>query len=343
MHINTLRRLAAVTVPVTALAVFLPSSQTTLGTAAGSGKLLPDLASKLGNGATLTITSASGKVTLRHTSDTPGQGWVLADKGGYPVDAAKLKPILTGLTDLRGVAPKTARPALYSRLDLNDPGPGSVAHGVALTSATGAPLGSVILGRVKSDFASGGHDEIYARVPGQDQTWLATPSITFPYAALDWIDRGVINLPADDIKQVTVTPKSATQSLPPFTLSRAKPGDKLALQDLPAGAKPKSDTAGTEVANALGGLTLEDVKPASQLSGQPDATLHAATFAGLTVDLTATKQDGKIWITVAASGAKPADDITARTKGWAYEVADGTATSLETKLADLITVPAGKK
>jgi hypothetical protein len=340
MNVKTLQVLAAITVPVTALAIALPPPQTAPVPVRGSGPLLPGLIGKIGDGSTLVVTGADGHVTLRHAGTKPYQGWGLADKGGYPVPDAKIKPVLDDLAALRGLEPKTERAALYSRLDLGNPGPGAESHEVSLADAKGAVDDAVILGRHKEDASGNGHERIYARQPDRPRSWLAAPAVTLPGEALDWIDRGVVDLNPDKIKQITITQADGSS----VTLARAKAGDKLTLQGLPAGAKPKTDTAGTDVANAWQSLDLADVKPAAQVTGAKVAgakvaTAHAVTFDGLSVDLAFVKQDGQSWAMVTAAGGKDAAAIDARTKGWAYQIADAKAAPLESKLADLVTLP----
>jgi hypothetical protein len=326
--------LATVTVPVAALAIVLPPPQTAPATRQGSGKLLPGLASKIGDGTTLIVSSADANVTLRHTGKHADAGWVLADKSNYPVPDAKIKPVIDGLENLRGLEPKTQRAALYARLDLAKPGAGSSSHQLTLRDDKAREIASVILGRRKEDASGNGHDRVYARLPSRARSWLAEPAITLPDGALDWIDRSVVDLDPDKIKLITITKSDGGM----VTLTRAKAGDKLALQNLPVGAKPKSDTPGTDIASDLQNLEFMDVKPAAQLSGTPVAKVHAVTFGGLDADLTLVKQGGQVWATVAAHGAK-AEPIAQRTKGWAYQIADAKAAPLETSMADLATLP----
>ena len=69
--------------------------------------VFPDLATKL---------QMPRRVEITHRG-RPGDRqarriWGLADRGGYPVQPAKLRAMLTGLTELRLVEPRTADPAV---------------------------------------------------------------------------------------------------------------------------------------------------------------------------------------------------------------------------------------
>ena len=50
-----------------------------------------------------------------------GDAWGLEDRGGYPVQVTKLRGMLTALTELRLVEPRTTDPAKFGRLGLEDP------------------------------------------------------------------------------------------------------------------------------------------------------------------------------------------------------------------------------
>ena len=79
--------------------------------------MFPDLAPKLQDAARVEITH-QGKTTaiVKH-----GDIWGLEDRGGYAVQASKLRGMLTALTELRLVEPRTADPEQFSRLGLEDP------------------------------------------------------------------------------------------------------------------------------------------------------------------------------------------------------------------------------
>jgi hypothetical protein len=338
MRVRTLIVLAAITVPVAAAAILLPDHVGSVTAPVGGGRLLPNLKSKLGQVATMTVAGADGTLTLHRAQTTgkPEDGWTFTDKGGYPVPAATVKPILDGLLALHGIEPKTERPKLFPRLDLGDPGKGSDSHLITLTDASGAAIGSMLLGKHKEDSTPGNSTERqYVRIPGTQQTWLAAPAITLPDEKLDWIDHAIIDIDADKIKQIAVSPTEGGGVM----ASRAKAADKLTVQDLPKGAKLKSENAGTDLAGAVRGLELSDVKPAAKLAGSTAGTAHVETLDGLTADLTLAKDGGQTWITVAAAGtgaaAKQAADIAARTRGWAYQIDDTHVKLLLTKLDDI--------
>ena len=79
--------------------------------------MFPGLAPKLQDAARIEITHQGKTLVIAKHGDT----WGLADRGGYPVQQDKLRGMLTALTELRLVEPRTTDPAQFSRLGLEDP------------------------------------------------------------------------------------------------------------------------------------------------------------------------------------------------------------------------------
>ena len=350
MRRNTLIALVLVTVPLCAAAVFVPAPGGTRIASVATGPVFPSLKDWIAGAATLTVTGPGGTVTLARkgpapkAGEVPTDGWMLADKGGYPVDPATVRPILTGLVALRTVEPKTARPKLYDRLDLGNPGEkGSEAKLVTLADGNGADIVKLIVGRRRYGL-TGNDDGIYVRKPDDPRSWLASPAFDLPADPLSWIDRKLVDVDADPIKLVSLTPAAAGSK--PLTFVRDKAADKLAVQDLPKDFKLKSDNPGSDLAAAFRYLDLTDVKPAASVTAPPVATVHIETFDGMALDMSLIDQDGATWVKFAAKGGgdavKAADEIAKRTDGWAYKIPDARVKTLETKLADLQAPPAAK-
>ena len=285
MRSTTLIALTIVTIPVFAAAVFVPVPGGTTIASIATAPVLPGLKDKIASAAKMTVVGTGGTVTLERkgpaakAGEAPVDGWTLADKGGYPVDPATVRPILSALLDLKTVEPKTERPKLYDRLDLGTPGDkGSEAKSIELTDASGADLAKLIVGRRRYGL-TGTDDGIYVRKPDDAQTWLAAPAFDLPADTLSWIDRKLVDIEADKIKSISLTPGAAGSK--PLVFARDKPEDKLAVQDLPKDFKLKSDNPGSDVAPAFRYLDLTDVKPASAVTAAPVATAHMETVRRL--------------------------------------------------------------
>jgi hypothetical protein len=346
MDTKTLWILAAITAPVTAAALLMPGPQTRVTPPKSIGRLIPGLAKKLPDVDSIFINSGDDKITLNRATakGKDASGWTLANRAGYPVPEATIKPVLDALETLHGVEPKTSQPALYGRLDLGAPssGPDSSTL-IEFRDKGGKALAGIILGKHKPPAAGSTLERIYARQPDKKLTWLAAPVVTLPDEVNGWINSTIVDLDADKIKTITISQANAGADVKPLVVTRAKAGEKPTVPDLPAGAKMKTDTSASDIPNAFHDLELTDVEKAGSMPQKPYAVAHAETVDGLAVDLALAKDKGQTWLTVAAKGtgkaAKEADAINARTSGWAYQVAEDKAASLSTKLADLLVPP----
>jgi hypothetical protein len=311
--------------------------------------VMTDLTARLPQVARFTDVRGDGKTTLVRRNGV----WLAEQKYDYPADPGKVKTVLFGLAALRYAEPKTAKPALYSRLDVEDPGKkGSDAQLVTLSDASGKLLGEMIFGKRRYDIFGGGNDGIYVRKPGEAQSWLANGSLTLPTGTLDWVDRMITMIKGDTIESAKfIAPDGAT-----VAIARAKAGAPLALTGgVPKGQKLKSNDALDELGRALDYFSLDDVLPATDVPF-PDRGLSTAVYTtldGLTVTVSMIERDAmakdeggkpvtkkKYWVKLLASGtgkaAKAAADLNKRVTAWAYAIPDYKANDFKTRIADLL-------
>jgi hypothetical protein len=269
-------------------------------------------------------------------------GWVVEEKGNYPVDASKLSQAMQGLAELRYVEPKTRKPDLYARLEVEAVGSKDAKSTlVSVSDEKGHPLGEIIAGKRRIDQLGGGTDGIYVRKPDDAQAWLARGTLDLATDAAGWLDRNIVDLPRDKVKEVVLTqPDGGT-----LDITHDKPEDALALKSAPADAKLKSDTALVEPTTALASLTLSDVRPAAEMPFPADGVARAeiTSFDGLTIKVALVDKDGKSWAKLEASGTgeaeKQAMTLNAKLQNWVFAIPDYKAKSLRTKLADVTAPP----
>lgn len=283
------------------------------------------------------LTGAKGVITLNRGET----GWTVGEKSGYPADPLKTRKLLLGLAELTYVEPKTALPALYSRLDLDDPGKDkSQAILVEADDAKGTVLGKLIVGKRRIDELGGGNDGVYFRLQGEAQSWLAKGTLDIDSDVLQWLDRRFVDLPEARIKQATIQqPGGAT-----VVIVREKAADKFALKDPPADRKLKSDTILVEPATVLQSFDLTDVKRADELPFPKDGIVTATyeTFDGLKVRIELLKQGEAFWVKLTAEAGDDekikteAEGLNKRWSGWVYGIASSKGTSLAMKLEDLL-------
>ncbi|HUK57707.1 MAG TPA: DUF4340 domain-containing protein [Stellaceae bacterium] len=334
--------LFVVTLAAVALAVFVarggPGAHTDplVGT-----HVLPQVTTGVDGAARVALVTGGVKTTLVRQ----GNDWTVEERGFYRANADKVGKMLLGLADLTYVEPKTKKPDLYSRLELEDADkPGAKSTLVTVSDPKGSLLGEIITGKHRVDQLGGGNDGIYVRKPGDAQSWLARGALDLSGTTADWLDKPLLDLPAAQVKSVALTPAGGTE----LSFRRQKPGDKFALSaPPPAGKKLKSDSALDEPAGALAGLDLADVRPAKDFDFPPQGASAARfeTFDGLVVTVTLADKEGAHWAKIAATGTGEAQsraaELTAKFQPWVFGLADYKAKALETKLDDVLETPKG--
>jgi hypothetical protein len=293
----------------------------------GGGLMFPGLAAKLHDAAKLEITHQGKQTVIEKRSDG---GWGVAAMHDYPIQDVKLRGVLTGLTELRLLEPRTSSPAEFARLGVDDPG-GAAASGdlVRLLDAGGQPIVSVIVGhrRVRSQ----GHvpDEVYVRRPEETQSWLAEGSLQADADASAWLDRDILNIGQDKIASVVVGDDALVFGRVDGKFTLTRPAEHPKLEDY------KVDN----VARALETLTLQSVKADADAAGEAAGQAVFTTLDGLVVKVTLLHADKDVWARFAVSGPEKvkaeADRLSARLAGWSYQVPSWKEKSLVPAIDDL--------
>jgi hypothetical protein len=337
MQSRSLIILASATVLLVAIAIIvLASGDRGVSRAAPGQPAFPALAAKLGDVMSVTVSRNGTTMTLIRDGDS----WLVAEKGNYPANAAKISQIVRAMADLTLVEPKTQKPDLYPRLEVEDPGNGKSPL-VAVKDKSGGDLAHAIVGKRRYDRLGAGNDGVYLRKPGEAQTWLARGTLDPSGDPASWLDRPIIDISEKKIAKVTLTQPNGTK----LVISRAAPDASFAVEDAPADAKFKSETTTSGPATALETLDLDDVKPAGELP-VPDkdvVTASFTTFDGLTLDLRLIERDKTNWIAISAAGSGSAEaeakKVEDKVSHWTYEIPAYKANLLKTKLADLLEPP----
>lgn len=324
--------LVAVALCFVAVAIWtLTIGEVGVSAAAPSTPALPGFADRSGEIASVKVSRDGFSETFVHDGDN----WLAADKGNYPAAAAKISQIVRSMADLTLVEPKTQRPELYPRLQVEDPGKGKSAL-VSVEDKLGKPLAELIVGKRRYDRLGAGNDGVYVRKPGDAQSWLARGSLDLSGVPSSWLDRQIVDLPEKRIAKVVLTqPDGAT-----LVLSRTAPDAKFGVEGAAADVKFRSDTTTAEPAMALEAFELDDVAPAAKMPVPEKGVASASftTFDGLTVDLRLLDRDKETWVAIKATGTGAAEAeakrIDERVANWTYEIPSYKAERLKTKLAD---------
>ena len=279
-----------------------------------SGKLMfPDLAAKLKDARRIEITG-KGKTTVVELRDGI---WGIADRGGYRVLESKLRGMLTTLTELRLTEPRTSDPTQYARLGVEDPTAEKegTANLLRVLDAGGKPIVAVIVGHRRMRTQGHVPEQVYVRLPGDPQSWLAEGGLQADTDPQVWLDRDVINIAHGTIAKVAATNGDSKIEL-------ARDGEKLKVT-VPAEYPKLEDYKLDDVARALETLTFQDVKSDKEPIGDKAGEAVFSTSDGLEISVTVNRQDKDSWTRFKVTGteARKADveKLNAKLAGWAFQ------------------------
>ncbi|HEX7112126.1 MAG TPA: DUF4340 domain-containing protein [Mizugakiibacter sp.] len=298
VRLRTLVVLALLTALAVAAAVVLDWRHAPAVVSAEGGALLPGLEARLNDVDRIDLTGAGDRVltTLRREAS----GWTVAQRNGYPADIGALRSLLLQLAQARLAEPKTTNPARYAVLGVEDvaqPKAGGVQ--LALHGAGGLP--ALIVGHY--DLRAGG---TFVRRAGEARSWLVAGDLRVDTDPAHWLDRAVADIPAAQIREVTVKPDEG----PAFTVYKAhRDASHYSARELERRRELAAPYAAEDIAAALAGLELDDVYPASTRPVPADlkaAHLTFRTWDGLIVDADAWQQRGQGYLRLRASAVPAA-------------------------------------
>jgi hypothetical protein len=255
-----------------------------------SASLYPDLKKELNSITAVRIVKAGDTPTLE--AKRADNGWVITDRHNYPADESKLRKLITSLTEAKVLEEKTSNPESYKTLGVEDIGAAG-AGGVQLElDGLKQPI-KLIVGKQ----AQGAQSQ-YVRRAGEPKSWLINKSIDTSSSADQWLRKDIIDVSADRIQSAEVTVGTGK----PYSAAKKTRADAdFTVEGLPKGKTLSSPSAADSFATALAGLTLSDVKPASEVTDPPSARATIKTFDGLVTEAAGWKKDDKHFISLKTS------------------------------------------
>lgn len=252
--------------------------------------LLPALRDHVNDVSAITLTGPGDKVIA--TLARGKNGWAIAERSGYPADVTAIRQLLVKLGRSTLIEPKTTNPQRYADIGVSAV-TSKDAKGVQVDIAGLSAPARLIVGTYSAP-AQG----TFVRRVGEEQSWLASGDLSVPKAVSDWEKRDVVDIAADRIDSVTLTPPGGKA----VRLSRRHPGDaNFALDDIPAGRQLDPGMAAT-VAATLSGLRVDDAFPAKDVP-PPDRPYKAdyTTFDGVKIEAVAWAKEGRDYVQFHAS------------------------------------------
>ena len=340
---------------------------TAADSSAAGGPLFPALEGKVNDVVEVTVEGQDGSFTVKRDGDR----WGAVDKGGYPIDFAKVKTLVVGLAGFEVVEAKTANPAYHAKLGLQAPeAADSESKRVTLKDSSGTVLADAIVGQARSS-RGGGQPTLYARRSGEDQSYEVTGRLTVDSNSANWLDRSIVALPQERVAAVTITHPDGEV----LHLSRESADQThFSVADIPEGRELTWEGVARQVATAAQNLSLEDVggDELFDFASAETTVAEYRTFDGLVLTATTAQANDKTYLRVVARAEEvpePADaaedeavegegedaeeaaedpgkdfaeveaeaaEINARTGPWTYVIPGWTATNLRKRTDELL-------
>jgi hypothetical protein len=328
--------LAVVTVValVVAIATYAAQNRWSHVKVSGAG-LVPGLAAQASRIAKIELKQGEKALTLARDKEA----WSLADRGGYPAKPEAVRALLVKLAGAELVESKTRNKDRYSLLELEDPAAKDAkSRLLRLLDDKGGVIAEAVVGKKRLDAFGGNKSGTYVRKPGDAQTWLANADLDVSLAVRDWVQTGVLDVPAAKIAKVTVEISGEE----PLVIARdAGDATKYALVGMPEGKKLKEGAGIDGIVRAAGNIELEDVRRPKDAAAPGDVSVaKIEADGGLAVTVRLRKEGEDTWVSLEASGAdgdakNTAEDIMTRTQGWEFKVPAHKAQSILKRRADL--------
>lgn len=289
---RTLLLLAGITVVVVLGAVLSSSMRGYDKPEKDKESLLPDLTDHINDVAEIEITGADGKkIDLKRTGD----GWGDASRGGFPAKFEPIKKLLVSFADAKIAEHKTSDPQNYKRLGVTNPEDAdSKSSKVVLRDESGKSIASLIIG----NRMSGGSGR-FVRRNDDSEVLLTADQINASALPLSWLDREIMRIPRDDVKQVSIAHPNGDS----FTIVR-KPDGKFDLIGVPEGRRVRAQSPMSGIMNALAYVDFQDVKPIGDIDFDSLKQPLLATYQtkdGMEIDVSVWTDDKKKWTTYSIS------------------------------------------
>jgi len=257
----------------------------------GGGPLLEGLKERINDVTNVTVTYAGDDGTA--TINRQDNAWVVVERNGYPADVAALRKLLLAMADATIVEPKTADPARYDRLGVQDP-EADGSEGIRVVVSGDGYSAGLVVGK------SPNPNSRYVRRDGEAESWLVDTDPSPPATAAGWLVRDLFDVDANRVRSVEIVHADG-ESIRVAKDSEA--GTSFTVLDVPEGRELSYPSIGNSIGGALNDLQLEDVRVAEDV--EPAFTTTVETFDGLTVVARGYVVEDGLWMDFRASAAVP--------------------------------------
>ena len=278
-------------------------------------RVLPAFAEKQSLVQLIMVTTQEESYHLVRNDD----GWVLSEKGSYPVTDARIQELTEALSNITYAEPMTRDERKFDRIGLGDPATGGTGALLEVGDGKGNSFAKLLVGH--RDGRS------YVRKPDDLQAWAATGAVMPPLQrGAAWVDLRVLEVSADQVAGVDIRPGQG----PAYRLVAA-PGGGFALAPPHDRLQVLAALGPSLTAEALVRFAPTDVAPALDVAtGAPVAEHITRLSSGVVVVVRSWRKDERGWVTVSAAVAEGASaeaaalagDINARAAPWAFALSE---------------------
>jgi len=269
--------------------------------------------------------------------------WVLPFAANYPVDIAKIRMMLAGLSEIATVEPKTSDPNRYATLGVQDlETKGSTSLRLTVLGAKDTPpLVDLIVGSLQRVGGTASSEGFYARKSEELQSWLVKGKLDFEFKVGEFLKPHENAIAPDTIRSIQYSVDGKKKD---FTIQRQKAEFPFHL------TKPKDVFLGPDadiaaLLKTFEALGTQNVRSSAGFKFLPKETtvINLRSFNGLAWEIKTTKIDGSYWFSVSASADEPsqkklAASIRAEFSPWVYQADDAFAKTLRLSLGELTKV-----
>jgi hypothetical protein len=273
--------------------------------------VLPGLAQGVNTITEIDLKKADGThTTLKKDSST----WTVTERG-WTADTPKVRKLLLDLGALTVVEEKTRLPANYAQLGVEDLS-APQASGTLVNAVSPGKSWTLIVGKASSGKSG------YVRVATAAPSLLAAPLLTVNAAPGGWLERTLIDLGGERVREVEEHPANGAA----YTATRLKQGEpNFSVGPVPKGRSLTGPAVAEPIAASLAVLTLDDVHKADP--GAAAGVSHATfrTYDGLELALSGRQDGDHFLIAASAQGSTPqgeaeAQKLNARLRGFEFEI-----------------------
>ena len=326
--------LAIIAIVAVAAAIFVSRPSQPKHAAELGAPLYPQLKTQLND---VTAIHIRGTGSSAVTIDRKENGWHVAERGGFAADPARVRKLLLALGDAKLLEQKSERPENYAALGVEDLKSTAATGKLVELTGTAQPV-SLIVGKQPDGRST------YVRRSGEVQSWQVDTAIDASAEPKTWLLTGLVDIKPERVQSAEI----AVVGKPAWSIAKTTDKDaEYKVSGVPHGRELTSPLAPSDVANALNGLHLDDVRAVPQGStAAPAAAATLRTFDGLAIRCTGYVEGESHYLRIESSTTstdeakkKEAADLDARARGFEFEIPSYKYSELFKPIEDLLTKP----